>query len=220
MSQLFQPTSNTLARLALVALVAGPLLLAIIGGVLARSKYMTGEGRFVEQEVPFSHKHHAGELGIDCRYCHTGVEVQADAVVPPTHTCMTCHSQVWTNASMLAPLRKSLAENRPLAWKRVNRMPDYVYFDHHVHVKNGVPCEACHGDVRAMPLTRQAAPLTMGWCLGCHTSPEDHLVAPARVYDSAPYEGRTARDRDFARMTVARLAHQGRNLTDCSTCHR
>ena len=220
MSQLFRPGANTLARLALVAILLVPTLALLIGSAIARSDTSTGEGRFVEQGVPFSHQHHAGELGIDCRYCHTGVETGARAIVPPTHTCMTCHSQLWTNAAMLAPVRQSMADGRPLEWRRVNRLPDYVYFDHHAHVANGVPCAACHGDVRRMPLTRQASPMTMGWCLDCHRNPESRIVAADRRFEDAPYEDRTDADRRAARAAMVRIAHGGRALTDCSTCHR
>ena len=217
-SQLFRPGANTLARLALAALLLGPVLLLAVGGAVARSGTVTGQGRFVDQPVSFSHQHHAGELGIDCRYCHTGVETGARAVVPPTHTCMTCHSQLWTQAAMLAPVRDSLASGRPIAWRRVNRLPDYVYFDHHVHVNNGVPCAACHGEVRRMPLTRQTSPLSMG--LDCHRSPGERIVAAGRRLEDDPYRERTDADRAAARATLARIAHAGRNLTDCSTCHR
>jgi hypothetical protein len=220
MAQLFRPAANTFVRVALCAIVLAPVLLFLIGATLVRSGYVTGEGRFVDQPVPFSHQHHAGELGIYCRYCHTGAETQANAVVPPTHTCMTCHSQLWTNAAMLAPVRESLARGTPLHWNKVNRLPAYVYFDHHVHVQNGVPCAACHGDVRRMPLTRQTAPLTMGWCLDCHRSPGDRIVAPAREFEGAPYEDRTAEDRAFAAMITAHIARSGRKLTDCTVCHR
>ena len=220
MRQLFPSGADTLSRLAFAALIMGPALLLLVGAILVRSGYVTGEGRFVHQTVPFSHQHHAGELGIDCRYCHTGAETQADAVVPPTHTCMTCHSQIWTNAAMLAPVRESLVSGVPLAWNKVNRLPGYVYFDHHVHVRNGVPCAACHGDVRRMPLTRQAAPLTMGWCLDCHRSPEGRIVAPTREFESAPYQDRTPADRAFALYVKEEIGHSGRNLSDCSTCHR
>lgn len=220
MSQLFRPGANTWARVVLALLVLGPFMAMLIGGIIQRSDTATGENRFVEQPVPFSHQHHAGELGIDCRYCHTGVEKAASAVVPPTHTCMSCHSQLFTDAEMLAPVRESMATGQPLAWKRVNNLPDYVYFDHHVHVNGGVPCAACHGDVRRMPLTRQAAPLTMGWCLDCHRSPEDSIVAAEREFASAPYVHRTATDRAAARATMMRIAHSGKDLMDCSTCHR
>jgi hypothetical protein len=218
--QLFRPGANTLLRVALLAGLFVPLLLLLVSEAVSRGGTTTGEGRFVDQSVPFSHQHHAGELGIDCRYCHTGVETSAHAQLPPTHTCMTCHSQLWTNAEMLAPVRESLAGGTPIAWRKVNRLPDYVYFDHHVHVRNGVPCAACHGDVRRMPLTRQASPLTMGWCLDCHRAPGDRIVAPDKVYASAPYLDRTAADRRAAAVALARIAHAGRNLTDCTTCHR
>lgn len=220
MAQLFRPGANTLARLALLAIVALPALALLVGGALARSGTTTGEGRFVEQQVPFSHQHHSGELGIDCRYCHTGVEKGQQAVVPPTHTCMTCHSQLWTNAELLAPVRQSMATGIPLRWNRVNRLPDYVYFAHRPHVTAGVPCAACHGDMRRMPLVRQTAPLTMGWCLDCHRAPEDRIVAPAREYEDTPYHDRTPADRAAGRAVAIRIAHSGRNLTDCSTCHR
>ena len=220
MSQLFRPGANTLARSLLAAIFVVPAGLMLLGAMVARSGITTGQGRFVEQQVPFSHQHHAGELGIDCRYCHVGVEQGARAVVPPTHTCMTCHSQLWTNAAMLAPVRDSLASGRSLAWNRVNRLPDYVYFDHHVHVNNGVPCAACHGRTRSMPLTVQTAPLTMGWCLDCHRSPERRIVAADRRFADQPYQDRTPMDRAAARATMLRIAHTGRDLTDCSTCHR
>jgi hypothetical protein len=220
MSQLFRPGANTVARLLLASIFLIPALALLIGGAVARSDIVTGEGRFVEQPVPFSHQHHAGELGIDCRYCHVNVETGAIAGVPVTHVCMSCHSQLWTNAAMLAPVRESAASGRPLAWQKVNRVPDYVYFDHHAHVNNGVPCAACHGATRRMPLTRQASPMTMGWCLDCHRAPEDRIVAPARRFEDAPYEDRTDADRRAARATMARIAHSGRALTDCSTCHR
>lgn len=220
MAQLFRPAANTLVRVCLCAIVLLPVLLFLIGAAVNRSGDVTGQGRFVDQPVPFSHQHHAGDLGIDCRYCHTGVESEENAVVPPTHTCMTCHSQLWTNAPMLAPVRESLANGKPLVWNKVNRLPDYVYFDHHVHVQNGVPCAACHGDVRRMPLTRQTAPMTMQWCLDCHRAPRDRIVAPQREFDSAPYQDRTADDRAFASMVTAHITASGRQLSDCTVCHR
>lgn len=220
MAQLFRPGANTLARLLVAGAVLGVPLLLLLAGIVARSDATTGEGRIVEQPVPFSHQHHAGELGIDCRYCHTGVEKAAFAGIPPTHTCMTCHSQLWTQAELLAPVRESMAKRQPLRWNRVNDLPDYAYFDHHVHVRNGVPCAACHGDVRRMPLTRQAAPLTMQWCVECHRDPEQRIVAPSRVYDSAPYVDRTDADRRFAHARMVALMHRSLKLTDCSVCHR
>ena len=219
MAQLFRTGANTVARLALAAIVLVPAGAVGLALVAARSPYVTGEGRFVEQQVPFSHKHHSGDLRIDCRMCHYGVERGARAVVPPTKVCMTCHSQLWTNAEMLAPVRASMANGRPLAWSRVNRLPDYVYFDHHAHVNNGVPCAACHGAMDDMALTRQAAPMTMHWCLDCHRAPEGRLVPAAREYDPHPY--RFPIGRGEAAAIHAKVAGiDRRRLTDCSTCHR
>jgi hypothetical protein len=219
MAQLFRTGANTVARVALAALVLVPLGAVLLAMVAVRSPYVTGKGRFVEQQVPFSHKHHVGDLGLECRLCHYGVERGARAVVPPTKVCMTCHSQIWTNAEMLAPVRESFATGRRLAWSRVNRLPDYVYFDHHVHVNNGVPCAACHGQMDDMPLTRQAVPLTMQWCLDCHRDPEKRLVPAAREYDPHAY-GRPISPAD-ARAIHAKVAGlDPRRLTDCSTCHR
>ncbi|HET8613682.1 MAG TPA: cytochrome c3 family protein [Sphingomonas sp.] len=220
MAQLFRPGANSILRVALFAILLVPLGAAAIAMALQRTPYITGEGRFIEQQVPFSHKHHAGELGIDCRFCHVGVENQAVATVPTTEVCMTCHSQMWTNAAMLAPVRRSWATHTSLMWSRVNRLPDYVYFDHHAHVENGVPCAACHGDVRQMPLTRQAAPLTMGWCLDCHNDPEKRLVPEKRITWSHPYDQPLSEAE--ARRIHAHVAalDKTRKLTDCSTCHR
>ena len=219
MAQLFRTGANTVARAALVAIVLVPLGAVLLALVAVRSPYTTGEGRFVEQQVPFSHKHHVGDLGIDCRMCHYGVERGARAVVPPTKVCMTCHSQLWTNAAMLAPVRASMATGKPMAWSRVNRLPDYVYFDHHAHVRNGVPCAACHGAVDDMPLTRQAAPMTMQWCLECHRAPEKQMVPLAREYDPHAYTAAlTAAEARQIQAKVAAL--ETRRLTDCSTCHR
>lgn len=208
-----------MARTALVLLLLSPLLLVFVL-ILQHTGTITGQDRFVEQTVPFSHKHHAGELGIDCRFCHVGVETGAKATVPTTEVCMTCHSQIWTNAQMLAPVRNSLATGTPLVWSRVNRLPDYVYFDHHVHVRNGVPCAACHGDLRQMPLTAQATPMTMQWCLDCHRDPAKRIVPQNRVTWSRPYDAPIPDD-ELQRIHAHLLGvERSRKLTDCSTCHR
>lgn len=220
MAQLFRPGANSITRVALCAIVLGPLLFLAVLIAMQHTGYVTGQGRFVDQTVPFSHKHHAGELGIDCRFCHVGVETGASATVPTTQVCMTCHSQMWTNAQMLAPVRDSSASGRPLSWSRVNRVPGYVYFDHHVHVRNGVPCAACHGDMRQMPLTRQATAMTMQWCLDCHRDPEHRLVPGDRVIAAYPYDAPIpAAEARRIHAHVAGLM-KTRRLTDCSTCHR
>jgi len=185
---------------------------------LPYTPFVTGRNIVVPQTVPFSHEHHVGGLGIDCRYCHVGVERSRYAGLPPTETCMTCHSQLWTSAPMLAPVRQSLASGEPLHWNRVNRLPDYVYFDHSIHIAKGVGCSTCHGPVDRMPLMQQAAPLTMGWCLSCHRDP-----APALRPESAVYDTEWVAPADQAKRGRALLAHyhiDNRHLTDCSVCHR
>ncbi len=221
MAQLFRPGADVALRLALMAMVCAPFLL--VGGLyaFASSPYHTGASETVQQRVPFSHQHHAGDLGIDCRYCHTGVETGRIAGIPPTSTCMTCHSQVWTNAALLAPVRESLAHGAPLPWVRVNNLPDYVYFDHGIHVAKGVGCSECHGRMDRMALTRQIAPLTMGFCLDCHRDPAPRLRPVGAEFDMAwtpPANG--AERQALARhlMAVNRVHTAG--LTDCATCHR
>ena len=147
---------------------------------------MTGRTQTLDQPVPFSHQHHVGGLGLDCRYCHAGVENSPVAGVPPTHTCMTCHSQLYTQTAMLAPVRESLANDTPIHWNKVNQLPDYVYFDHSIHIAKGVACATCHGDVTSMPLMRQTAPLTMDWCLDCHRNPAPNLGPVTDVFDPSP----------------------------------
>ena len=147
MSQLFQPRADAIFRFVLWCVCLGALTTLVTVEGLSHSEYLTGRNMVAAQPTEFSHQHHAGELGIDCRYCHTSVETAATAGMPPTHTCMTCHSQVWTGARMLAPVRDSLSRNQPLTWQRVGRLPEYVYFAHSVHIANGIGCSSCHGDI-------------------------------------------------------------------------
>ncbi|HEX4182822.1 MAG TPA: ammonia-forming cytochrome c nitrite reductase subunit c552 [Caulobacteraceae bacterium] len=217
MAQLFGPSANTLSRVVFVTLIFAPFV--VVGGLvgLQWSPLLTRMGATPEQPIPFSHKHHVGELGLDCRYCHATVEDTAFAGMPSTQVCMTCHSQLFTTVSMLAPVRGSLVSGAPLVWARVNALPDYVYFDHSIHVTKGVGCAECHGPVRDMPLTRQAAPLTMGWCLGCHRDPGPHLRAPDAITDTSfTAHNFTRQAAAFVRAYHIRPAH----LTDCSVCHR
>ncbi|MGE5465853.1 MAG: cytochrome c3 family protein [Ignavibacteria bacterium] len=174
------------------------------------------EGAAVPQAIPFSHKHHAGDDGIDCRYCHASVEVSRTAGLPSTETCLNCHSQLFRDAPVLAPLRESLAAGRSLAWRRVHDLPDFVYFDHGIHVAKGVSCGECHGPVDQMPLTWRQATLDMQWCLDCHRDPLPHLHGPREVFSSARGSDLDAAERQ---RRAARLLGT-RRLTDCSTCHR
>ena len=218
MTQVFRPAANTIALLVMASLGAAPILLVGLGYSLMRSSYVTGQSITLKQPVPFSHAHHVGGLGLDCRYCHTSVSTARFAGVPPTETCMTCHSQLWTNAGMLAPVRESLALNKPIHWQRVHVLPDYVYFDHSIHIAKGVGCSTCHGAVDRMPLMRQAAPLTMGWCLDCHRHPEAAIRPLDKIFDMkwTPPKDQFAKGRRLMSEYHIETAH----LTDCSKCHR
>lgn len=216
MSQLFSPRANTVARVILVLIVLAPLGSMALGTVIGRSSYVTDERIALPQPVPFSHRHHAGELGIDCLYCHTGATKSDFAGLPPTYTCMTCHSQLWTQAEMLAPVRQSLATNQPIRWNRIHNLPDYVFFSHKVHVNNGVGCTTCHGPVDEMALTYKAEPMTMGWCLDCHRDPAPNLRPPDMI-TSADYDPEEGPD---PHALLARYGIETEHLTDCSICHR
>jgi hypothetical protein len=218
MSQLFRPGANSVAVVVIVALFAVPAGAMAVTYLMWGSPYATNEYLTLAQPVPFSHAHHVGDLGIDCRMCHTGVEKAAFAGLPSTHICMTCHSQIWTNAQMLAPVRASLASGRPLHWLRVNRVPDYVFFDHSIHVAKGIGCTTCHGPVERMALMREQQPLVMGWCLDCHRDPERYIRPRDKVFDvywTAPSD-----QLEQGRKLVAAYGIHTTHLTDCSTCHR
>jgi hypothetical protein len=218
MPQLFRPYADTVARTVLISLVVLPFVAIGLAYATMRSSYITDQWLTHEQPVPFSHAHHVGGLGVDCRYCHTGVETSAVAAIPPTHTCMSCHSQLYTQTEMLAPVRASLADSRPIRWNKVNRLPDYVYFDHSIHIAKGVGCSTCHGNVATMRLMRQAAPLTMGWCLDCHRDPAPHLRPQDKIFaaDWQPPKNQA----DEGRRLAAEYHIETKHLTDCSVCHR
>jgi hypothetical protein len=217
MSQLFPPVVDLYAKLFALGVV---LLLA--GGtyswyLLNRSPYWTNVGVPLPQPVQFSHQHHAGELGIDCRFCHTSVANSPYAGMPDTQTCMTCHSQIWKNSPALAPVRQSYVENKPLQWNTVNEEPGFVYFNHSIHVDKGVGCSSCHGRLDEMPITWKPTDMTMSWCLACHRQPAAYLRPLNAVYQmdwTAPKDPHAGlvfeKERDI----------QKAHLTDCSTCHR
>lgn len=172
----------------------------------------------VEQPIPFSHKHHVGDDGIDCRYCHTSVEKSSFAGLPSTQICLTCHAQLYRDAPMLAPLRESARMNTPIRWNRVYDLPDFVYFDHSIHVNKGVACVECHGRIDQMPLTRRVASLDMQWCLECHRSAQQHIGPKSEVFSMSGKRRLSPQER----AGLARSYHlqDTRRLTDCSTCHR
>jgi hypothetical protein len=217
MAQIFGPGMDLAARSFLIALGLGATAAIAFAFAMPASDYRTAQHETIAQPVPFSHQHHVAGLGLDCRYCHGAVERAANAGMPATETCMTCHSQIWTHAEMLAPVRASLAEHRPLRWKKVNTLPDYVYFDHSIHIAKGIGCASCHGAVARMPLTRKEAPLSMSWCLDCHRDPAPNLRPRAALFDTEWRRGDdTPSPADLMRAYHVRTA----GLTDCSTCHR
>jgi hypothetical protein len=218
MAQIFHPSANVIAKVIIfgfVFIVAGVGLLAALA---IRSPAFTGVGVFVEQPVPFSHEHHVAGLGIDCRYCHTSVEKSSFAGIPPTETCMTCHSQIWTNAEMLEPVRASYRTGQPLEWVKVHNLPDFVYFNHSAHINNGVGCETCHGRVDQMALTYKANTLYMEWCLDCHTQPEKYLRPKEEVYAMGYHapEDQIA----LGRALVQAYKINVNQLANCAVCHR
>ncbi|MBV9289554.1 MAG: cytochrome c3 family protein [Hyphomicrobiales bacterium] len=218
MAQLFSPYADTAVRVALFALAASPAILIGGGYAITRSPYITGQFLFHTQPVLFSHEHHVGFDGLDCRYCHFGVETSRWAGIPPTEVCMTCHSQLFTDAPVLATERHSLVSGEPIRWTRVRSLPDYVYFDHAIHIAKGVGCTTCHGQVDQMPLTLQAEPMTMAWCINCHKNPAPYLRKPEDVFAdswSPPPD-----QHEEGRKLMAHYEIDTTHLIDCSVCHR
>ena len=216
MAQVFRRSANAVAR---GSLFLGLFLLAGAGWAvfaLARSGYVTRQGLVLEQPVPFSHDHHVGQIGIDCRYCHTAVESSSFAGIPPTATCMNCHNQLWTQAEILEPVRASFRDGVPLEWNRVHDLPEFVYFNHSIHVAKGVACVSCHGQVDEMPLMYQHASLQMDWCISCHRDPVKHLRPRAEVTNMnwEPPADLAAKQLEWAAL------YNVQSKTSCSTCHR
>src|SRR5882672_11275771 len=230
--QIFPRSSNAIARasLVIVAVVVAGLGWAL--WELERTPYITNAGVRKPQPVPFSHQHHVTGLDIDCRYCHTSVEVSSFAGIPPTRTCMNCHAQIWTGAPMLEPVRDSFKTGNSLVWNRVNDLPDFVYFNHSIHITKGVGCNTCHGPVDRMPLMYNYASLQMEWCLECHRAPEKFLRPRDQVFnmryeqpssakpimvDGKTYTDQISLGRDLVTKYKLRTVA---DITSCSTCHR
>ncbi len=201
-----------------ILLIAGGGIYAIVLILYATSPQATTVGYQPAQPVPYSHQLHTGELGMDCRYCHQGVETGAKALIPPTQTCMNCHLKIWPDSPKLAPVRESYATGKPVEWIRIHDLPDFVYFDHSAHVNNGIGCATCHGRVDKMDETGvfQALPLNMGWCLDCHRQPEKFLRPKEfiTVMDWQPSEDQLELGQRL------RKEYNVNPSTDCSTCHR
>jgi hypothetical protein len=230
--QIFHRSTNALSKATIIGAVF------LVGGLLwgmiqfQRSPYMTYEKVARPQPVPFSHEHHVAGAGIDCRYCHTSVETSDFAGIPPTRTCMNCHSQIWAGAPMLEPVRESFRTGKSLVWNRVNDLPDFVYFDHSIHINKGVGCNTCHGPVDRMPLMYNYASLQMEWCLNCHRSPDKYLRPRQEVFnmryeqpsslkpvvlDGKLYTDQHSLGTDLIKKYNLRTVD---DITSCSTCHR
>jgi len=201
-----------------IKLVFAALLALAIAGVILwtwHGREDTGVQLVVRQPIPFSHKHHVGDVGLDCRFCHAGVERESSAGLPSTQICLNCHSQLFAGQAVFEPLRESARTGRPIAWNRVHRLPDFVYFGHAIHVAKGVACIECHGRVDQAPLMVRVASLRMEWCVECHRHPLARLRDPARVFDMQPID-----TSDLATVHLLQRLQSQQRLTDCSTCHR
>jgi hypothetical protein len=211
--QPFSPKSNSIAKLSLwlaVIAIAGGLAFAM--GFM-RTDYITGKHEQLEQPIPFSHKHHVKGLGLDCRFCHVGVERAAFAGIPDTQTCLTCHSEIWKNAAVLAPVR----EQKSLPWLKIYRLPGYVYFNHSVHIAKGVGCVSCHGVVSEMPRITQERSFLMKDCMECHQHPEKNIRPLDQIFNEAwvPFPNHAEQ------LSLMKINHvHAQNLTDCTRCHR
>jgi Cytochrome c7 and related cytochrome c len=218
-AQIFHRSTNTISKVSIFGaiFIIGALLWLM--AALTRSSYTTQAYVARQQPVQFSHKHHVSDDGIDCRYCHTSVETSSFAGIPPTKTCMNCHSQIFANSPYLEPVRESWRTGRPILWTRVHDLPDFAYFDHSIHVHKGVGCSTCHGRVDLMPLTWQVVSLQMEWCLDCHRHPERFVRPRDQIYNMA-WEP-PARQIEAGRKLVEEYHIQSPSvLTSCDTCHR
>jgi hypothetical protein len=230
--QIFHRSANVLARASIYAGIFAFAGLLWAGVQLQRSPYITNAGIARPQPAPFSHEHHVAAIGIDCRYCHTSVETSSFAGIPPTKTCMNCHSQIWTNAAYLEPVRESFRSGKSLVWTRVNDLPNFVYFDHSIHVTKGVGCNTCHGPVDRMPLMFNYASLQMEWCINCHRAPEKNLRPREQVFNMRYQQPTKDLPVEFEGVSYtdqlslgAKLVHKydvrsPMDITSCSTCHR
>jgi hypothetical protein len=216
MAQIFHRSTNTISR---VSVFGGIGIIAVLVTTLAainRSSYVTDVGVARAQPVQFSHKHHVSDDGIDCRYCHTSVEESSFAGIPSTKICMNCHTQIWAESPILAPVRESFRTGKSLEWTRVNNLPGFVYFDHSIHVHKGVGCATCHGRVDQMPLMWRENTLYMEWCLECHRNPERFVRPREQVFsmDWQPPSDQIALGQKLVQQ------YKIESLTSCSVCHR
>lgn len=219
MPQIFHKSMNTISRVSIVGVVLVGLGSIVVLTALFRSSFAIRVNDPIEQPIPFSHKHHVVDDGIDCRYCHQSVETSSFADLPPTETCMTCHSQIWNQSPVLAPVRVSFQTGQPIQWNRVNDLPDYVYFNHSIHISKGIGCSTCHGPVDQMPLTRKTETFYMRWCLGCHRDPSKYVRPPGKIFDMK-WQPPSDRHGEGKRLIAHYHIDMSGRLENCSTCHR
>ncbi len=219
MAQIFNRGANNVAKITIVVVI-------LLGGVafflytqIARSSYLTGIYLEKQQPIQFSHKHHAGDDGIDCRYCHTSVETSYSAGIPPTQTCMNCHSQLWSDAPYLEPIRESYRTGKPIEWERVHDLPEFAYFNHSIHIAKGVGCSTCHGQIDNMPAVFQQNTLQMEWCLSCHREPEKYIRPKSEIYNM-DWDGNDLSADERLQLKADYKIRSKEMLTSCSTCHR
>ena len=219
MPQIFHPSTNVISKVSIFGAIFFIAAFAWVLTQIFRSPYATNVDVPIEQPIPFSHDHHVAGLGIDCRYCHSSVEESRFADIPPTHTCMTCHVQIWADSPVLEPVRSSFETGEPIRWVRVYDLADFVYFDHSIHITKGVGCETCHGRVDRMPLTWKAHTLYMDWCLECHREPERFVRPRDRVFEMGwePAQDQLTLGRQLVDEYEIAPAYR---LDDCYVCHR
>lgn len=216
MAQIFRPSANTIAKVAIAAVILLAATTLALAYIIDRGPWVTSVRIAPEQPIEFSHKHHVKDDGIDCRYCHTSVETSGFAGIPPTETCMTCHSQIWSNASVTEPIRESWRTGKSIEWVRVHDLPDFVYFNHSIHINKGIGCSTCHGRVNEMALTYKVNTLNMNWCLNCHRQPEKFIRPRSEVFNiNYEYPENQA---ELGKKLVAE--YHVHSLVDCVTCHR
>lgn len=213
---LFNRWTNTVARLSVVVLFGTPVVLISLLMLWVRTPYGTKQYREILQPIQFDHRHHVSDEGIECRYCHTTVDKSPTAGIPSTTVCMSCHAQIWSKSPYLSMVREAYFTDRPVQWRRVHNLPDYVYFNHSIHVNKGVGCVTCHGRVDQMPAVNQVAPLTMGWCIECHRNPEPNL-RPLEYITSMTWKPSGDPQKVGAELAKKYNVH---TRTSCTTCHR
>lgn len=213
MPPLYPPWANTVFRLAIAALILGAAAVVVVPMIYVRTTYNTSQFVAWDQPIEFDHRHHVRDNGIECLYCHPSAERAPSAGVPSTGVCMGCHAQIWNNSALLEAVRRSYFSGVPIDWKRVHDLPDHVYFDHSVHVRRGVACATCHGDVSQMARVMQTQPLTMGWCLDCHRDSRVQVATrtpPQNMFDASV-------------EMIAKSPSKDRQITGlitCTACHR